>query len=119
MWGGRTTATPCSFTPTAWAGAASTQVAPEQGAAAAFWKESSEVWRLPRPAVTAPEQTWVIGNEGLAVRQENVICKSGRDLALAAASPALEGVGVGIPGKASQDHPARRSQHKGTPSLTP
>lgn len=44
VWGGRTAASPCSFTPAAWAGAASTQVAPEQGAAAAFWKESSEVW---------------------------------------------------------------------------
>lgn len=101
----------------AWAGAASTQVAPEQGAAAAFWKRAR--FGLPRPAVTAPEQTWVIGNErAWPCAKKTLFANPGRDLALAA-GPALEKGWGGDSWKSIAGPPRQKESAQGTPSLTP
>lgn len=127
MWGGRTVPTPCCFTPAPWAGGASTQLTPEQGAAALSKEpESNYVWLFgpssglcPHPTVTAAEHTWVIGNESTWPCTKKTLCANrGQDLALAV-GPALEKGRGGDSWKSISGPPrspdAGRSQHKGTP----
>lgn len=63
---------------------------------------------LPRPAVTAPEQTWVIGNErAWPEAKKTLFANRGRDLALAA-GPALENGWGGDSWKSIVGPPRRR-----------
>lgn len=119
VWGGRIAASPCSFTPAAWAGAASTQVAPEQAGGSCLLEREQRGLALPRPAVTAPEQTWVIEMRGPGrAPRKRYLQIGGVGLGPGCGPCSREGVGWGFLEKHRRTT-LPEGQHKGTPSLTP